>query len=65
MNKLFCFVNYKYMLRSLFIFAVGVYIGQEYGTLIPNVKIKTYEAFDNIRRTELYKKMCEDIHNKK
>lgn len=53
------------MLRSLFIFALGVYVGQEYGTLIPSVKLKTYEAFDNFRQTDLYKKMCEDIRNKK
>jgi hypothetical protein len=53
------------MFRSLFIFAVGVYIGQEYGTLIPSVKLKTYEVFDNVRKTELYKKMCEDMYNKK
>jgi hypothetical protein len=53
------------MFRSLVIFALGVYVGQEYGTLIPSVKIKTYEMYDNLRQTQLYKKICEDIHNKK
>jgi hypothetical protein len=52
------------MIRSLVIFAFGVYVGQEYGGLIPNVKLKTYEILDNFTQTDLYKKICDDIRNK-
>lgn len=51
------------MIRTLFVFIFGVYIGQEYGNLIPNVKIKTYEVFENFKTTELYKKINRDLKN--
>ena len=38
-------------------FLFGVYIGQEYGKNIPNVKDKTSEILDEIKKSELYKKL--------
>jgi hypothetical protein len=52
------------MLRSLVIFMVGVYVGQEYGSSIPSVKEKSYEMFEQFRTTDLYKKICEDVRKK-
>lgn len=52
------------MLRTVFVFLVGVYVGQEYGREIPSVKKYTYEVVDNFRNTELYKKICDDIKKK-
>ena len=49
------------MLRSLLIFAFGVFVGQEYGSSLPNIKLKTYEMFDNFKETDLYKKLNEDF----
>ena len=49
------------MIRTLCIFLFGIYIGQEYGNLIPNVKSKTYEAYNNFKTTDLYKKINEDL----
>jgi len=49
------------MIRTLCVFIFGVYVGQEYGNLIPNVKSKTYEVFENFKTTELYKKINEDL----
>lgn len=52
------------MFRSILIFAFGVYIGQEYGTTIPNIKMRTYEMFDQFSKSELYKKIHEDFKGK-
>ena len=52
------------MLRTVFFFLVGVYVGQEYGNEIPSVKRYTYEMIDKFRGTDLYKKVCEDIKKK-
>lgn len=49
------------MLRSLTIFLLGVYVGQEYSDTIPNVKTKVYEVLEEFKKTELYKKMSEEI----
>lgn len=52
------------MMRSLFAFIVGVYVGQEYGNLIPNVRKKTLEMFEEFKYTDFYKKLSEEIKNK-
>jgi len=52
------------MLRTVFVFLVGVYIGQEYGNEIPSVKKYTNSMIDKFRTTDLYKKVCEDLKKK-
>ena len=46
-------------------FLLGVYAGQEYGSVIPNVKDKTCEVYNNFKNTELYKKIEQDFYRKK
>mgnify|MGYP000105742325 CR=1 FL=1 len=43
------------MMRSIFAFLVGVYVGQEYDNLIPNVKQKTFQIFEEFKSTDFYK----------
>ena len=45
------------MLRTLIVFVAGVYIGQEYGNTIPNVKMKSYELYESFKAMEFYKKI--------
>lgn len=52
------------MIRTLIIFMTGVFVGQEYGNTIPNVKRKTYELYEYMKNTELYKKVENDLKNK-
>lgn len=49
------------MFRTIAVFILGVYVGQEYGNLIPNVKVKGEEFYDNLLETEFYKKISEDF----
>jgi hypothetical protein len=49
------------MFRTLAIFVLGVYVGQEYGDVIPNVKSKTEEFYDKFTETEFYKKLKSDL----
>lgn len=49
------------MIRTVFVFLIGVYIGQEYGNEIPSVRLHTYDMIDKFKSTELYKKIIEDI----
>lgn len=46
-------------MRSLLAFIFGVYVGQEYGKMIPNVKMKTYELLESLRETDLYRDITE------
>ena len=46
-------------------FLLGVYAGQEYGLVIPNVKDKANEMYGNFKKTELYKKIEQDFYGKK
>ena len=63
--KLFYIIIIIYnMIRTLCVFIFGVYVGQEYGNLIPNVKNKTCEVFENFKTTDLYKKVNEDLKKK-
>lgn len=49
------------MLRTLAVFMLGVYVGQEYGSVIPNVKSKSEEFYDKFTETEFYKKLKSDF----
>ena len=42
------------MFQSIVSFLFGVYIGQEFGNNIPNVKNKTIEVFKEFEKTEFY-----------
>lgn len=53
------------MIRSLVAFVLGVYVGQEYGNIIPNVKNKTYELLEDFKKTEFYKDVYSDIKKSK
>lgn len=44
-------------------FLTGVYIGQEYGKTIPNVKLYTLELYNQFKNSEFYKKLNEDLKN--
>jgi uncharacterized membrane-anchored protein YhcB (DUF1043 family) len=48
-------------MRLLIAFVVGIYVGQEYGRLLPNVRNKTMEIFEELKNTDLYKKVREDV----
>lgn len=52
------------MIRTVFVFLIGVYIGQEYGNEIPSVKLHTYEVIDRFKSTDLYKKIMDDINGR-
>lgn len=51
---------FKYTLT----FLVGVYVGQEFGNTIPNVKSYSLELYDTFKQTEFYKKISSDINFK-
>jgi hypothetical protein len=50
------------MFRTLIVFIAGVYIGQEYGNTIPNVKVRSYEMYESLKSTEFYKKIRDDLN---
>jgi hypothetical protein len=52
------------MLKYTVVFLIGVFVGQEYGTLIPNVKTKAIETFNEFKKTDLYKKINDDLKKK-
>ena len=52
------------MLRLIGAFLLGVYVGQEYGKQIPDVKDKTMELYSEFKRTELYKSLEEKLKKK-
>jgi hypothetical protein len=52
------------MIRSLIIFTLGVWVGQEYGNVIPNVKLKSYEMYESLKTTDLYKKIIDDLNKR-
>ena len=49
------------MLRTLGVFIIGVYVGQEYGKQIPSVKEKTTEYYAQFKTTQLYKTLEEQL----
>lgn len=49
------------MFRTIAVFILGVYVGQEYGNLIPNVKMKGEEFYENLLETDFYKKIIDDL----
>lgn len=52
------------MLKIIIAFVSGVYIGQEYGNLIPNVKNKSIKKYEEFINSDFYKKFNEDILKK-
>jgi hypothetical protein len=55
-KKLFYHIIIK-MFRTTLVFLFGVYIGQEYGDVLPSVKGKTYEVVEKMTQTAFYKKL--------
>lgn len=52
------------MLKIIGSFLLGVYVGQEYGKLVPNVKNVADEILTDIKRTEFYKDINERYFKK-
>jgi hypothetical protein len=53
------------MIKYTVVFLLGVFVGQEYGVQIPNVKSKTVEYYNQLTNTEFYKKIRDDFNKKK
>jgi len=45
------------VLKTVGVFLLGVYVGQEYGKTIPNVREKTIELYKDFQQTEIYQKL--------
>jgi hypothetical protein len=48
-------------MRSLVAFLFGIYIGQEYGTLIPNLKNESIKLYEKVQKNILE----HELNNKK
>jgi hypothetical protein len=48
------------MIKIVIAFVTGVYIGQEYGKLIPNVKNESVKKYEEFINSDFYKKIKED-----
>lgn len=53
------------MLKIVIAFVSGVYIGQEYGKFVPNVKTETLKKYEEFINSDFYKKIKEDTSSKK
>lgn len=53
------------MLKYSIAFLLGVYVGQQYGTALPNLKKKSEEIYENFKKSDFYKKVNDDINKKK
>lgn len=53
------------MVKYSIAFLLGVYVGQQYGNALPNLKKKYEEIYENFKQSEFYKKINEDINKKK
>lgn len=51
------------MFRTLIAFTLGVYFGQEFPTVLPNVKNEGIILYNQILRSEFYKKLKSDFDN--
>jgi len=47
-------IFFNKMIQSIIFFLFGVYIGQEFGTNIPNVRQKTIEIWKELERTKFF-----------
>jgi hypothetical protein len=45
------------VIKTIGVFLLGVYVGQEYGRTIPNVRDKTVELYSEFQKTEFYQKL--------
>lgn len=51
------------MFRTLIVFTFGIFLGQEYPNTLPNVKNEGIILYNQILRSELYKKFKADYDN--
>lgn len=49
------------IIKHTITFLFGIYVGQEYGKYIPNVKNKTMKYIVEIKSSDFYKKLEEDF----
>ena len=52
------------LIKYTITFLAGVYIGQEYGSTIPNVKVYTNNLYEQLKKTEFYKQVSSDMNKK-
>lgn len=52
------------MIKYSLIFLTGVFVGQEYRS-IPNVRVKVYEIYEELRKSDFYKKLRDDFNDPK
>jgi hypothetical protein len=51
------------MFKSLLAFTFGLFLGQEFGSVLPNVKNEGIILYNQILRSEFYKKLRNDFDN--
>ena len=51
------------MIKYAVIFLLGVYVGQDHS--IPNVRKKSVEMYNELKKTQIYKQFMNDFINKK
>ena len=51
------------MFRTLIVFTFGVFLTQEYGDVIPNVKMETLKFYHQMIKSEFYNKLNENFKN--
>ena len=52
------------MFRTLIVFTFGIFIGQEYNEVLPNVKIEGLNMFHKIITSDFYKRIKNDFNKK-
>lgn len=52
------------LIKYTIAFLTGVYVGQEYGSTIPNVKNYVIKSYNDFKTTDFYKRVNEDFKNK-
>lgn len=52
------------MFRTLIVFTFGLFLGQEYGTVLPNVKLEGLHFFHQILKSDFYKNLKDDYNKK-
>ena len=52
------------MFRTFIVFTIGLFLGQEYGEFLPNVKTEGLHFFNQILKSDFYKRLKEDFNKK-
>lgn len=52
------------MFRTVLVFTFGVFLGQEFGTVLPNVKNEGLIFYNQILKSDFYKKLKDDYNKK-